>query len=196
MKTIFDSKLRNAPSQVKFMVGGFLAALSLAYLYAVLNIALVVGWTPKDIAIHYYGASKRVESVKKPEAGAESEVNLDAIENNEVVDLGPRPSFKALVQEGHFHLFGMTSFFFCLTVVGLFTSITDRWKLYLCTSPYVAIVLDNLSFMATRFLGPSFAVLTAISGTIMGVSFVALWLVIVRELFLSPILMQRPGEKN
>lgn len=174
--SIFDFRLRNAPISAKMLVLGFLFSLSLAYLYAILNIAMVVGWTPKDIAVHYYGAAKVYEVTPLPEPSGEQELDLDAITSTKPVDeLGPRPSFKALVQEGHFHLFGMTSFFFCLTVLGLFTGLSEKWKATLVVTPYICIVVDNISFMATRFLGPNFAYLTALSGALMGFSFIALW---------------------
>ena len=100
--------------------------------------------------------------------------------------IGPRPSFKNLVAEGHFHLFGMTSFFFGMTLLGLFTSVPDRYKAILLGLPYLSIVADNLSFMATRFLGPRFAYLTAVSGTFMVICFSLLWIAIVFEIFSKP----------
>lgn len=187
MQTMFDLKIRNFPRPAKVMVCGFLFSLSLAYVYAILNIAMVIGWTPRDIAVHYYGSEKRISPANvKPLAEGEQDFNLDSPEPPvQEVDLGPRPSFKSLVQEGHFHLFGMTSFFFGLTLLGLFLGISERWKMILCGTPYLSIALDNLSFMATRFLGPHFAYLTALSGSLMGLSFVALWYLILREIYLG-----------
>ncbi len=195
MEKIFDMKIRNFPNSAKVMVFGFLFSLSLAYMYAILNIAMVVGWTPRDIAVHYYGSEKLVKkTVETPAPSGEQELNLDApVEQKAEVDLGPRPSFKSLVQEGHFHLFGMTSFFFCLTWLGLFLGISEKWKMILCGTPYISIVLDNLSFMATRFLGPHFAYLTALSGGIMGLCFVMLWFLILREVFSRPDIPQTKG---
>jgi hypothetical protein len=179
MGNIFNFKLRNAPPSAKVMVGGFLLSLGLAYVYAVANIALVVGLTPKDIAIHYYGAENVIEDVQ---ASAEESLDLDAIEPEKKAEFGYRPSFKNLVQEGHFHLFGMTTFFFLLTFLGLFTDLTERTKTILVGVPFLAVVLDNVSFMATRFIGPKLAYLTAVSGAVMGVTFTALWVVIALEL--------------
>ncbi len=177
----FDFLLRNAPLPVKVLAGGFLLSLSLAYVYALGNIALVIGWTPRAIAVHYYGA----EEVIRVEAAPTGEQSLDldaAPTEKPAAVLGPRPSFKNLVQEGHFHLFGMTSFFFALTFLGLFTAVPLKWKTLMVGTPYVAIVFDNLSFMATRFWGPQFSYLTAISGAFMGLSFSALWLAVALEI--------------
>ncbi|MCB0351723.1 MAG: hypothetical protein KDD38_11105 [Bdellovibrionales bacterium] len=179
---MFNYRLRTAPTSVKVMVAGYLLALGLAYIYALANIALVIGWTPRDIAVHYYGAAEVVKSEQAAPVGEES-FSLDEIETQPTEPvIGIRPSFKNLVQEGHFHLFGMTSFFFGLTVFGLFTGVRERTKCILVGAPYIAVIFDNLSFMATRFLGPQFAYLTAIAGGFMGICFAALWLVIGYEI--------------
>jgi hypothetical protein len=181
----FNYRLRNAPLAVKVMAAGFLLSLSLAYIYALGNIALVIGWTPRAIAVHYYGA----EEVIRAEAVVQGEQSLDLdADSSEPAKpvLGPRPSFKNLVQEGHFHLFGMTSFFFALTWLGLFTAVPDKWKAVLVGVPYIAIIFDNLSFMATRFLGPQFSYLTALSGAFMGLSFAALWFAVGYEIIKKP----------
>ena len=43
-------------------------------------------------------------------------------------EIRPIPSFKSLVAEGHFHMFGMTSFFFGLTLIALFLEVGERRK--------------------------------------------------------------------
>jgi hypothetical protein len=179
MDNIFKFKLRNAPPSAKVMVGAFLLSLGLAYVYAIANIILVVGLTPKDIAVHYYGADKVIQEVQ---SSSEESLDLDNLEEQKKQEVGPRPSFKNLVQEGHFHLFGMTTFFFLLTFLGLFTDLAEKTKMFLVGVPFVAIVLDNVSFMATRFIGPKLAYLTAVSGGIMGITFTALWVVVALEL--------------
>ncbi len=184
-ENLLQLRLRNAPPALKSLALGFVFALSMAYVYAMGNIFLVVGLTPDAIATHYYGAAATVQSTVE-KSTQEEEVNLDEIDETTKPLIGPRPSFKNLVAEGHFHLFGMTSFFFGLTVLGLFTSVPDRYKAVLLGLPYLSIVADNLSFMATRFLGPRFAYLTAISGTFMVICFSLLWMAIVFEIFSKP----------
>lgn len=176
--SLSNYKLRNASRPFKVLILGFLLSLGLAYVYALCNIALVIGWKPQDIAIHYYGADEVIKTESQAGSAGEETLNLDDLDAPTKKELGPRPSFKNLVQEGHFHLFGMTSFFFGLTVLGLFTGLPEKWKMILVGVPYLAIVFDNLSFMATRFLGPAFAYLTAVSGGFMGISFTALWLAV------------------
>lgn len=176
-----DVKLRNLPKPWKTFALGYLLALTFAYFYALLNIALVVGLTPKDIMVHYYGADKKIEI--STASDAEEEFSLDDFEN-EQTDIVVQPSLKTLVAEGHFHLFGMTSFFFGLCLLGLFTSVTEKTKIILVTLPFFAVVVDNLSFLATRFLGPNFAYLTAAAGGLMFLSFTALWFAIFRDIIL------------
>ncbi|MEQ1877226.1 MAG: hypothetical protein ABL958_11305 [Bdellovibrionia bacterium] len=179
MNNFFSLRIRNFPLPVKALAAGYLMALALGYCYALANVVLVVGSTPKDIAKHYYGSDKKIE---QPAATAgEESFDLNATTPSEP-EIGPRPSLKNLVAEGHFHLFGMTSFFFGLTLLGLFTSFSDVPKAFLVGVPYFTIVIDNLSFMATRFLGPQFAFLTASAGGFMALSFAALWLAIFWEI--------------
>ena len=58
-------------------------------------------------------------------------------------------------------------------------------KSLLVSVPFLAIIVDNLSFMATRFLGPKFAFLTAAAGTLMMICFSSLWILIARELYIG-----------
>jgi hypothetical protein len=178
----FDYRLRQFPRPAKTLALGYILTIGLAYVYGLLNIAMVVGFTPKQIAIHYYGSDKVIAAKA---AGAEESLNLDAVE--EAAEVKPQPSFKNLVSEGHFHLFGMASFFFALTLLGLFTDVPEKWKIALVGVPYISIILDNLSFLATRFVGPKLAYMTAISGGIMGICFTALWFAIFFELLRKPV---------
>lgn len=185
MSNFWNYEFRNAPKPAKALALGYIMAISLAYVYALGHILHAVGWTPAAIATHYYGAPERVIEKEAGSKGEES-FSLDEEVEEVPVSMGTRPSFRNLVATGHFHLFGMSSFFFGLTLLGLFVRLSDQWKTILVFSPYVAVVLDNLSFLATRFGGPEFAYLTAFAGAIMGMSFFALWFFILREVISSP----------
>lgn len=178
---LLHMRVKDFPKSWRALTWGYLISLSIAYVYALLNIALVVGLTPKDIMIHYYGADKAIEI---SEAGAvESEFSFENIENEPEMVI--QPSLKTLVAEGHFHLFGMTSFFFGLCFLGLFTSISETIKCVLVSTPFVAVVIDNFSFLATRFMGPNFAYLTVGAGAVMFLCFSSLWFVIIRDLVIT-----------
>jgi hypothetical protein len=181
-KDVASLRLRNAPKPFKALACGYVLAVSLAYMYAFGNIALVVGLTPKDIAVHYYGAPTKIQ--EPAVTSGEESLDLDTLDTAPTAPTpGPRPSFKALVGEGHFHLFGMSSFFFGLCLLSLFTGLSEGVKAWLVGGAFLFIALDNVSFMATRFLGPKFALFTALSGGLMGLCFVALWFSIILELF-------------
>ncbi|MBX9769421.1 MAG: hypothetical protein K2X47_19250 [Bdellovibrionales bacterium] len=180
MKAVFETRLRDFPRSFRALALGYCFSLGFAYLYALSNIALVVGLTPKDIAVHYYGSAQKAGAVK---SSGEEQVSLESLEATApTAEVGPKPSLKNLVAEGHFHLFGMSSFFFGLALLGLFTSAPDKQKSFMVSLPFFLVVVDNLSFMATRFLGPEFSFLTAIAGGGMGLSFAWLWVSVVREL--------------
>lgn len=180
---IGNLRLRNAPMAFKCLGFGYLFAIWLGYLYALGNIALVVGLTPKDIAVHYYGASKPIMETTQPTG--EQSLDLEQMEDSSTDAVGPRPTFKSLVGEGHFHLFGMSGVFFGLCVLALFTALKEKWKALLIGGSFFFIILDNISFMATRFLGPKFSLLTAVSGGFMGLCFLGLWFSVALELFKS-----------
>lgn len=191
---LFNYRLRNAPLPAKVMILSLMTSLCLAYVYALGNILLVVGWRPQDIAIHYYGAAQAPQSSTQKnndKQGVGVDEGEQSLDLDQLVDTSPspvviKPSFKNLVQEGHFHLFGMTSFFFILTFLALFTGAGSFLKTTLVSTPYFAIIFDNISFMATRFWGPSFAYLTAVSGAFLGLCFSGLILVIVLEILKKP----------
>ncbi|MEZ4871805.1 MAG: hypothetical protein R2827_06065 [Bdellovibrionales bacterium] len=173
-------QIKNWPKSFRVLAIGYLLSLSLAYAYALLNIALVVGLTPKDIMVHYYGSDQKIEVTTAP-SGEES-FSFDELEDETKQKIIVQPSLKSLVAEGHFHLFGMTSFFFGLCLLALFTSVNEKLKCWMVGLPFFAVVVDNLSFLATRFLGPKFAYLTASAGALMFASFSILWIVIFRDL--------------
>ncbi len=183
MNEFFRFKLRNAPLPLKALVLGYLLSLTAGYIYALVNVALVVGLKPDQIALHYYGASEKIKT--NVVAQKEEAFDLDA-KTATVAPPVSQPGMKKFVAEGHFHLFGMTSFFFGLTLLALFTGVGTKFKTALVGVPYLTIVLDNLSFIVTRLLGPSFAYLTAAAGTLMAVSFGLLWIVILFEVFRRP----------
>ncbi len=192
---MFGITLRKLPWYAKWMITGYLIAIAAGYLYAMGNLALVVGLTPDEIQEHYYGneatQQKLREEAQGPKVAAgeavEEELDLDlggddaaapaaaaaeAVPEEEIL---PIPSFKSLVAEGHFHIFGMTSFFFGLCLIALFLEVGEVRKGILCITPFFAILFDNVSLLATRFLGPSWVFLTIASGALMALSFLGIF---------------------
>jgi hypothetical protein len=179
MNKFFEFKLRNAPVPAKVLCVGYLFSLSVGYLYALMNVVLVVGLAPDQIALHYYGSTEKIN--KTAVSKKEEEFSLE--DQEPAPPAVVQPGIKKFVAEGHFHLFGMTSFFFGLTLLALFTGVSLKLKSILVGAPYAVIVIDNLSFITTRLLGPSFSYLTAVAGTLMALSFTSLFIVILFEVF-------------
>lgn len=186
MENIFSSSLRNFPGHVKFFAGSFLLAMGVAYIYALLNVAIVIGFSPKDVTEHYHGTVVNQEEATKIANEGEMEIDLDAMDDKPVEPISTGWSFKNLVSAGHFHMFGMSTFFFGLCLLGLFVSIPNKIKSILVSLPFVLTILDNLSFMAVKFLSPHFSFLTIVVGTLMGLNFTILWLLIAREVISKP----------
>ncbi|MCB9094678.1 MAG: hypothetical protein H6621_06375 [Halobacteriovoraceae bacterium] len=189
MKDILSLRLRNLNKAGKVFVLGYLACISLGYLYALINVGQSVGFFPKQIAINYYGSDTKIEAPKETTGDSgEEEFSFDEVQETKAEEL-VRPSFKKIIAEGHFHLLGMASFFFGLVLFGLFTGINENLKILAAGAPFVAIIFDNASFMAIRFLGPQFAYLTIAAGALMGFSFSLLFFSILWEVL-------QKGEKN
>lgn len=198
---MFGITLRKLPWYAKWMVTGYLLAVGCGYIYAMGNVALVVGMTHDDIARHYYGneatqAKLRADAQGPSVAAGESqeeELDLD-LEGDDSADTAaateeeilPVPSFKSLVGEGHFHIFGMTSFFFGLALIALFLQVEDWRKGILAITPFFAVIFDNVSMLATRFLGPSWAFLTMISGALMALCFLGIFVHAMYDLWIAP----------
>ena len=180
MENLTNYRLRNLSKSGKALVIGYLLCCSFGYFYAVINVGQSIGFLPDQIAVKYYGSETKIEKTETAKEGIEEEFSFDEVEETKVQKIA-RPSFKKIIAEGHFHLFGMASFFLGLAIFGLFTSLSETWKMVAVGSPFVAIIIDNLSFMAIRFIGPQFAYLTIIAGSFMGISFTFLWWNIVRE---------------
>lgn len=197
---MFGITLRKLPWYAKWMITGYLIAIAGGYVYAMGNLALVVGLSPADIQQHYYGNEATQQKLREEAAGpkvaageaVEEELDLDLEGDDEGAaaaaveeEILPIPSFKSLVGEGHFHLFGMTSFFFGLCFIALFLEVGEVRKGILCITPFFSILFDNLSLLATRFLGPSWVFLTIIAGTLMALSFLGIFVHAMYEMWLK-----------
>lgn len=181
-------RIDELPRVAKLAISAYLLTTGLGYNYALLQLAMKVGVTREAVAAHYAGGSVSAKEVKnsktlpvapaaKPDAEGEA-VNLDsetvAVPAAPSVETIPAPSLAALVQEGHVHLFGMTSLFFNVVVVALLLVVSDRLKTLLVLVPFAAIVCDHLGFLATRFVSPQFVYLIMVAGSAMALSHISI----------------------
>lgn len=190
-----DIRLSNMPLSVKLLFTAVLFSLGTGYLFALGNIALKVGFTPEEAALKYYGnetSRAALEEMTDTEVSADEagvsdaeEFSFDDLEEQEAESepLVPVPTFEALVTEGHFHLFGYVSIFFICGLIIVFAAIPRRLKGTLVLAPFIASVLDIWSMLLTRFVGAGFAWLLVISGTIMALSFLLVFVISIYQLW-------------
>jgi hypothetical protein len=174
-------RIDELPRVAKLAISAYLLTTGLGYNYALLQLGMKVGVTRAAVAAHYAGGTVSLRGSSQPKTSpttpppsADAEVNLDsvsvAVPSAPPVETIPAPSLASLVQEGHVHLFGMTSLFFDVVVIALLLVVSDRLKTVLVLVPFTAIVCDHLGFLATRFLSPQFVYLIMVAGSAMALS--------------------------
>lgn len=188
-------RLANMPLSVKLLFTAALLSLGTGYLFAMSNLALKVGFSPEAATLKYYGneASRAAleemtdTEVSADEAGVSDaeEFSFDDFEEAEADSepLVPVPTFEALVTEGHFHLFGYVSIFFICGLIIIFAEIPRWLKGSLVLAPFIASVLDIWSMLLTRFISPNFAYLLIISGMVMALSFLMVFVISIYQLW-------------
>lgn len=183
-------RIDELPRVAKLAISAYLLTTGLGYNYALLQLAMKVGTTRGEVTAHYAGGTvaAKESGAKKASPGAApakqdaapEAVNLDsetvAIPAAPSVETVPAPTLAALVQEGHVHLFGMTSLFFNVVVIALLLVVSDRLKTLLVLVPFLAIVCDHLGFLATRFLSSQFVYLIMLAGSAMALSHITITL--------------------
>ena len=150
--------LSEAKISAKLMVTGFLIVIALGYLMAVVNVWDKTHFTYQGIVVHSRG--------------------------NEEEMIYPK-LFSELVQTSHVHLLGHGPMFLLMTVILLFTSLGEKLKSILVLAPFIALILDMASLWLTRYVAAGFAGLTLVAGGLMGLSFLALFMIPLYEMWLK-----------
>ena len=185
-------RLSTMSMPVKLLLTATLMTLGTGYIFALSNIALKIGFSTEEVALRYYGNEASREALRELEEGAEptadgaagivegESFSFDDLEADESIAEEPIvsiPSMEALVSEGHFHLFGYTTIFFLCGLVMVFAEMPGWLKNTLIVAPFAASVLDIWSMLLTRFVGPGFAWLLIISGMVMALSFLMVFVI-------------------
>ncbi len=184
----------------KLLVTCILLTLGTGYLFALSNVALQIGFTNDEVALHYYGnetSRAAIEALNDRQTDAEeSEIveeeafsfdDLDEADAEPEEAIVPVPSLGKLVAEGHFHLFGYTSIFALCGLIILFADLKRWLKNTLIVAPFAASVLDIWSMLLTRFVGSGFAWMLMVSGMVMALSFLLVFVIgIYQTWFLKP----------
>jgi hypothetical protein len=95
----------------------------------------------------------------------------------------PGMSVQYLTKVSHIHIFGMATFFIFITVIFGFSQFNFYVKTVLMTIPFVAIILDILSFWLTKY-NSNFALMIVVAGSMMGISFALLYFGILYDIWL------------
>ena len=188
-------RLHNMALPMKLLLTAVLFTLGTGYLFAIGNIALKIGFTPDEAALKYYGneaSREALEEMNQEDTPGETSVveeetfsfdDLDedaSVASEAIVSI---PTFETLVSEGHFHLFGYTTIFFLCGLILVFAELRLWFKNTLILAPFIASVFDIWSMLLTRFVGPGFAWLLVISGTVMSISFFAVFVIGIYQLW-------------
>lgn len=192
--SIRDLTLSKFSLPAKLLFTAMLLSLGTGYLFAIANIAIKIGFTQEEVATRYYGNESSRAAMEEIASGDTSEESVEESATFSFDDLEteadlpdepivPIPTLEALVAEGHFHLFGYTTIFFLCGLTILFADIRPWLKNTLIVAPFVASVLDIWSMLLTRFVGPGFAYLLMLSGMIMALSFLMVFVIGIYQLW-------------
>jgi hypothetical protein len=104
--------------------------------------------------------------------------NLDGYEKiSEVVAQDTGADLFTLVRVSHIHLFGLTFIFFILGFIFSHAYLRPLWlKLVIIAAPFAGVIMDVLGWYVTKVFTP-FAWVVLIAGVINGLSFAAMWVV-------------------
>jgi hypothetical protein len=104
-----------------------------------------------------------------------------------------------LVRVSHIHLFGLTFVFFIVGLMYSHAYVRPVWfKCTVIAIPFVALVVDILSWYITKVFHP-FAMLVMAAGGLMALSFAFMWVTSMWQLWFSatppPVLQRSTGQQ-
>jgi len=92
--------------------------------------------------------------------------------------------FSDLISTSHTHLLVMTMMFMMLCTILMFTSAKETTKRGIVWLVFAAIFLDIAAIWLTRYAAPQFALLIMLGGTLMGICFLLLFFIPLRDMWL------------
>ncbi len=118
---------------------------------------------------------------------ARSEAHLKRLiderhERDLIVQLGI-PSVKGLISLAHTHTFGHVAFLFPVSLLVLLTGLPWKRKGLVAAAPHVGVILDYPSALATRLVAPEFALVLILAGVLMGLGYLAGFILTLYELW-------------
>ncbi len=105
-------------------------------------------------------------------------------------------TFSSLTRVSHIHLFGISFIFMFVGLIFSFAETpTVRYKCIAIGMPYVFLLVDILSWWLTK-ISPMFAWLVIFAGMGMGVSFMAMWVISLFEIWIfKTVFLNEQGER-
>jgi len=94
-------------------------------------------------------------------------------------------SVKRLLTVSHTHMLGTAAVFMLTSLVVLFSSLSERKKIFALVLPFFAIVLDIGSWWLTAFVSPIFAYTVILGGALLGIAFLVHFCVGIYSLWLK-----------
>lgn len=189
--TAWAIRLHELSLTIKILFTATLMTMGMAYVFAVTNVGLAIGLTPIALIEHYWGDPATRAAMESGDEQAtessEEEFSFEDLEADAAVSQPVRsiPSFPSLVAEGHFHLFGYAMIFFICGFIISFAEMPAFWKRVLVLAPFVGSVFDIWSIFLTRFVGPSFSWMLIMSGSLMGISFLVIFVIAMKQMWLG-----------
>lgn len=188
MDPFSDQTLDRLPTTIRLLFTATLMTMGMGYLFALANLGLAIGFTPVKIVEHYWGneaTQAEMRGENQATEDVEEEMSFDdfAAEEDEAEPILAIPSFSSLVAEVHFHLLSYAMLFFICGLILSFARLEPLYKNTLILAPFAASVLDIWSIFFTRFIGPGFAWMLMIAGTIMATSFALVFAVSIYQMW-------------
>lgn len=167
---------------MRFVVTGEWSRNRLLQVIVVLYVTYVGGLWWTNALLYFNKMSLWPSSVVRYYLGSEEEF------------LQPR-SYQGMLEVSHFHLFSMGLLLLILTHLMLFIPVSNRTKLWLIVTPFVAALLDEGAGWLVRFVSADLAILkvvgfVALQGSLAALIVIALWAV-----FTASSRNYRSGEK-
>lgn len=149
--------LSGASKDKKLLITLFLLCMALSYLVALVNVYDKTHFTLSGTSNHYVGNEEEMIFEK---------------------------GFSEMVEITHPHLLGMSMMFMLLCTIFSFSSASQLLKKFIVFLSFGSIILDLGAAWLIRYVSPQFAIVMVIAGMLMGVSFLFLFLVPLKDIWL------------
>ncbi|MBI3307279.1 MAG: hypothetical protein HYZ84_05705 [Candidatus Omnitrophica bacterium] len=136
----------NARLSLKTLVTIFLLFVGIGYVFGLINIYNHTGMSYTGVVVHYRG------------------------DVNELT-VPPEFAFAKLINENHFHVFGLSMLFFMIGLLFTFTSLPELPKAVFVAAPFAGMFFDFASLWLTVFSSSLFGWFSIIFGAFMALSF-------------------------